>query len=452
MSKSKSPTQPARLQLTYRGPASLSGDPSNPRAHTPAQIAGIARSIETFGFNVPILIDGTETVIAGHGRLAAAIKLGMIEVPTVMAEHLSDAQRQAYMIADNRLTDLSRWDERMLGEVLRDLSVAELDFDLDAIGFSVGEIDFRIEALDKPSADDSADGPIEISGTPITREGDLWFLGRHRLLCGSALDPELWGRLMSGQLASVAFTDPPYNVKVHGHVSGLGKVRHREFAMASGEMDRDEFIEFLETAFRLMAKHSVPASIHFAAIDWKHVPEMITAGEAAFTELKNICVWQKPAGGMGALYRSQHELFFVWKSGSGRHRNNVDLGRHGRNRTNVWHYAGGNSFSGRTTDEGNLLALHPTVKPLQMVADAILDCTARGEIVLDPFLGSGSTLIAAERTGRRCFGMDIDPLYVDVAIRRWQRHSGGQAVHATTGRRFDDVGGRLKQPKKQLRT
>ena len=436
MSTSKSPTRPARLQLTYRVTASLKGDPSNPRAHTPAQIAGIARSIETFGFNVPILIDGDGTVIAGHGRLAAAIKLGMSEVPTVMAGHLSAAQRQAYMIADNRLTDLSKWDERLLGEVLRDLSVAELDFDLDAIGFSVGEIDFRIEALDKPSADDSADGPIEISGTPITREGDLWFLGRHRLLCGSALDPELWGRLMSGQLASVAFTDPPYNVKVHGHVSGLGKVRHREFAMASGEMDRDEFIEFLETAFRLMAKHSVPASIHFAAIDWKHVPEMITAGEAAFTELKNICVWQKPAGGMGALYRSQHELFFVWKSGSGRHRNNVELGRNGRTRTNIWAHPSAAGF--RHSEGGDLLADHPTCKPVALVADAILDVSKRDEIVIDPFMGSGTTIIAAERVGRIAYGIELDPLYVDAAIRRFEKLTGQEALHED-GRPFSEI-------------
>ena len=368
MSKSNTPTQPSRLQLTYRGTATLKGDPSNPRAHTPAQVAGIARSIETFGFNVPILIDGTETVIAGHGRLAAATKLGMTEVPTVMVEHLSDAQRQAYMIADNRLTDLSKWDERLLGEVLRDLSVAELDFDLDSIGFSIGEIDFRIEALDKPSDDDSADGPVEIGGAEVTREGDLWCLGGHRLLCGSALDSDEWERLMSGQLASLGFTDPPFNVKVHGHVSGLGKVRHREFAMASGEMDRDEFIDFLERSFRLMAKHSVTAAIHFAAIDWKHTPEMIAAGEGAFTELKNICVWQKPSGGMGSLYRSQYELFFVWKSGRGRHRNNIELGKNGRSRTNIWSYPSAAGF--RHSEGGDLLADHPTCKPVALVADA----------------------------------------------------------------------------------
>ena len=273
-----------------------------------------------------------------------------------MVEHLSDTQRKAYMIADNRLTDLSGWDDQLLGEVLRDLSVAELDFDIDAIGFSVGEIDFRMEALDQQPADDPGDGPVELSTMPVSVEGDLWHCGPHRLLCGSALDPQAWDQLMAGDRAAMGFTDPPYNVKVHGHVSGLGKVRHREFGMASGEMDRDQFTAFLEASFRLMAKHSIPASIHFAAMDWKHSPEMIAAGEAVFTELKNICVWQKPSGGMGALYRSQHEFFYVWKSGRGRHRNNIELGRNGRNRSNIWEYPSAAGF--RHSEGGDLLATH----------------------------------------------------------------------------------------------
>ena len=423
----------ADLAVRNRLIENINPDLSNPRAHKPPQIAAIARSIETFGFNIPILIDGSGTVIAGHGRLAAAKKLGLAEVPTIMVEHLSQSQQKAYMIADNRLTDLSRWDDKMLGEVLRDLSVAELDFDLDAIGFSVGEIDFRIEALDGRTDDDSADGAVELVTMPVSVEGDLWHCGPHRLLCGSALDPQAWERLMGRELASMGFTDSPFNVKVQGHVSGLGKIRHREFAMASGEMDRDEFIEFLETAFRLMAKHSVPASIHFAAIDWKHVPEMIAAGEAAFTELKNICVWQKPSGGMGSLYRSQHELFFVWKSGRGRHRNNVELGRNGRTRTNIWAHPSAAGF--RHSEGGDLLADHPTCKPVALVADAILDVSKRGEIVIDPFMGSGTTIVAAERVGRIAYGIELDPLYVDAAIRRFEKLTGQEVLHED-GRTF----------------
>ena len=425
-----------QLAINYLPLSTLRADQSNPRVHKPPQVAAIARSIKTFGFNVPILIDGSGTVIAGHGRLAAAIKLGLSEVPTIMVEHLSETQRKAYMIADNRLTDLSGWDNQLLGDVLRDLSVAELDFDLDTIGFSVGEIDFRIEALADEPANDAADGPVELGVTPVTRESDLWHCGPHRLLCGNALDPQVWERLMSGQLGSLGFTDPPFNVKVHGHVSGLGKVRHREFAMASGEMARDEFTEFLETSFRLMAKHSVPASIHFAAIDWKHVPEMTAAGEAAFTELKNICVWQKPSGGMGAFYRSQHELFFVWKNGRGRHRNNIELGRNGRNRTNIWQYPSAAGF--RHSEGADLLATHPTCKPVALVADAILDVSKRGEIVIDPFMGSGTTMVAAERVGRVAFGMELDPLYVDAAIRRFQSLTGHEVFHED-GHTFQEV-------------
>ena len=424
------------LSLRYLPTDTIKPDPANPRSHKPSQISAIARSIETFGFNVPLLVDEELRIIAGHGRLAAAKKIGLHEVPTIGIGHLSDQQRKAYMIADNRLTDLSRWDDQLLGEVLRDLSVADLDFDLDAIGFSVGEIDFRIEGLGDSKNSDPADALIALEEIAVTVVGDLWQLGSHRLLCGSALDGAAWERLMNGRRADVGFTDPPYNVKINGHVSGLGKVEHREFAMASGEMSRGEFTDFLLSTFRLMAEHSRPASIHFAAIDWAHSSEMTSAGEAAFTELKNICVWVKPAGGMGSLYRSQHEMFYVWKSGRGRHQNNVELGRNGRNRTNVWFYPGIGAF--RHSEGGDLLGDHPTSKPVALVADAILDVSKRGDLVIDPFMGSGTTIIAAERVGRKAFGMDLDPRYVDATIRRFEKLTGQIVLHES-GVSFADV-------------
>ena len=423
-----STTAPARaLAVLYRPIETIQPDAGNPRSHKPPQVAAIARSIETFGFNVPLLVDEAGRLIAGHGRLEAATKLGLKEVPTIELGHLSEPQRRAYMIADNRLTDLSRWDDQLLGEVLRDLSVAELDFELDAIGFSVGEIDFRIEGLDEQTPLNPADNPVTIDETAVSVLGDLWQLGGHRLLCGSALDPVGWDQLMQGAKGDVGFTDPPFNVKIHGHVSGLGRVQHREFAMASGEMSRDDFTDFLESSFHQMVRHSRAASIHFAAIDWAHAPEMITAGERAFTELKNICVWSKPAGGMGSLYRSQHELFFVWKSGRGRHQNNVELGRNGRNRTNVWSYPGIAAF--RHSEGGDLLETHPTSKPVALVADAILDVSKRGDLVIDPFIGSGTTIIAAERVGRIAYGIELDPLYIDATIRRFEQLTGQIAVH-----------------------
>ena len=430
-------TTPARaLAVTYRPIKSIKIDAGNPRSHKPPQVAAIARSIKTFGFNVPLLVDEAGQLIAGHGRLAAAMKLGLKEVPTIELGHLSDMQRRAYMIADNRLTDLSRWDDQLLGAVLRDLSVAELDFDLDAIGFSVGEIDFRIEGLNETTPLDSADEPVTIEETAISVLGDLWHLGDHRLLCGSALDPIAWDQLMQGAKADVGFTDPPFNVKIDGHVSGLGRIKHREFEMASGEMSRDDFTDFLESSFLQMATHSRLASIHFTAIDWTHAPEMIAAGERAFTELKNICVWSKPAGGMGSLYRSQHELFFVWKSGQGRHQNNVELGRNGRNRTNVWSYPGIAAF--RYSEGGDLLETHPTSKPVALVADAILDVSKRGDLVIDPFIGSGTTIIAAERVGRIAYGIELDPLYIDASIRRFERLTGQIARH-DSGLTFTEI-------------
>jgi hypothetical protein len=279
----------------------------------------------------------------------------------------------------------------------------------------------------------------------VTRPGDLWLLGPHRVLCGSALEAGSYATLMAlgdrggeAERAAMAFTDPPYNVPVAGHVCGLGAVKHREFAMAAGEMDAAEFTAFLNTAFGHMALHSLDGSLHFVCMDWRHIPELQAAGDAVYTETKNVCVWAKDNAGMGSLYRSQHELVFVFKAGRAPHRNNVELGRHGRHRSNLWSYPGVNSF-GRRSEEGDLLALHPTVKPVKMVADAMLDCTARGDLVLDPFLGSGTTLIAAERVGRRCRALELDPLYVDTAIRRWQALTGDVARNARTGRAFDEV-------------
>ena len=245
------------------------------------------------------------------------------------------------------------------------------------------------------------------------------------MLCGSALDAAAFTALMGEERAAMVFTDPPYNVPIDGHASGLGAIHHRPFPMASGEMDGAEFTGFLSQALRNLAAFSVDGSLHFICMDWRHVEELLAAGRDAYDELKNLCVWVKDNGGMGSLYRSQHELVFVFKHGRNGHRNNVQLGRFGRNRSNVWHYPGANSFA-RCGEEGNLLALHPTVKPVAMVADAILDCSARGDVVLDAFLGSGTTLIAAERTGRRCYGLELDPAYVDTIVRRWQALTGGE--------------------------
>lgn len=427
--------------VSYLPIAELKLDPKNPRVHSPRQVRQIARSIEVFGFNVPVLVDANRKVIAGHGRIMAARQLGYRELPTILLEHLSEAQAKAFMIADNRLCETSVWDNRLLAEQLLELSVLELDFSLEATGFEVAEVDLRIEGLalleSNTGANPADEIPTAAPGPVVSRAGDLWLLGDHRIYCGSALEDAAYATLMQGEMAAVVFTDPPYNARIEGNVSGLGAIKHREFAMASGEMTETQFTEFLTRACTLLARHSMDGALHFVCMDWRHLGPLLTAGRQAYAELKNLCVWAKDNAGMGSLYRSQHELVFVFKHGREAHRNNVQLGQFGRHRSNLWRYPGVNSFA-RSSDEGNLLALHPTVKPVALVADAIMDCSARGDIVLDAFLGSGTTVIAAERTGRRCYGLEIDPVYVDTIVRRWQAFTGENAYGAS-GRVFSDI-------------
>jgi DNA modification methylase len=432
---------PDRMSVTYRRIGELKPDPANPRRHSNKQIRQIANSIKAFGFNVPILIDRDDNVIGGHGRLAACRELDVTEVPTLCLDHLSPEQARAFRIADNRLTEIAVWDDRLLAQQLKDLSLLGLDFSIEVTGFETGEIDLRIASLeDLPkTGDDPADLlPDMPASLPISKLEDIWILGHHRLLCGTALASAAFAALMGDERGAMVFTDPPYNVAIDGHASGLGAIHHRPFPMASGEMDGAEFTAFLRQALGNLADVSVNGSLHYICMDWRHIGELLTAGRDVYDELKNLCVWVKDNGGMGSLYRSQHELVFVFKHGRKGHRNNVQLGQFGRNRSNIWNYPGANSFS-RCGEEGNLLALHPTVKPMAMVADAILDCSARGDIVLDAFLGSGTTLIAAERTARRCYGLELDPGYVDTAVRRWQALTGRSAHHALSGRSFDDL-------------
>jgi DNA modification methylase len=434
------------LIVVYRPIDQLKVDPANPRRHSKKQVRQIANSIELFGFIVPILTDRHGNIIAGHGRLLAAKLLGMTEVPTLCLDHLTEAQSRAFMIADNRLTENSVWDDRLLAQQLKDLSLLGLDFDIEVTGFEMGEIDLRIASLDElcDPSDDPADALPEAPSTaPVSNVGDLWWLGHHRVLCGNALDAAAFATLMGDDRAAMVFADPPYNVEIDGHAGGRGAIHHRPFPMASGELDGPQFTGFLRAAFRNLVGFSDNGSLHYICMDWRHADELMAVGREVYAELKNLCVWVKDNAGMGSLYRSQHELVFVFKHGRSGHRNNVQLGGFGRNRTNVWRYPGVNSFA-RSGAEGNLLALHPTVKPVALVADAILDCSARGAIVLDAFLGSGTTVIAAERTGRRCYGLELDPAYVDTIVRRWQALTGGSARHAANGRTFDDLARELE--------
>jgi DNA modification methylase len=424
------------IQIQYRAVGDLVLDPRNPRQHSQRQVNQIADSIREFGFLMPVVVDDTAQVVVGHARVLAAKKLDMPRIPVVEIRHLSKAQLKALRIADNKLAQNAHWDERLLGESFLELKEIDVEFDLSITGFSLPEIDLTLQNLDEIKTEETDDEIDAATGVPVSEAGDIWQLGDHRLCCGDATSEAAFDMLMREEIADVVFVDPPYNVRVDGHVSGKGKVRHREFAQASGELNRDEFIQFLAKTCGLLAKHSKDGAIHFVCMDWRHADELIAAGHAAYSELKNIAVWVKSNPGMGSLYRSQHELIFVFKSGMGRHTNNVELGKYGRNRSNVWSY---DSAAVQARKGNNLLALHPTAKPVQLVMDALLDCSQRGKIVLDSFLGSGTTLLAAERTGRICRGIELDPLYIDTAIRRWQNLTGRDAVRLSDSKLFRQI-------------
>lgn len=436
MSSHRDITSELSLAVAHVDPNTLIPHANNARTHSDRQISKIARSITRFGFVNPILTDAASGVIAGHGRVLAAKQLGLASVPVIALDHLSDAQKRAYILADNRLAEEAGWDRDLLRLELGALIELDDAIEITDTGFEIAEIDTLLLEVEPPDPDD--DAPQPDAWPPIATRGDVWLFdeGRHRLLCGDALEAGDVDRLVSGEPVRLMLTDPPYNVKVQGHVSGLGKAKHTEFAFASGEMDAKAFTAFLTTSLTNGAEHLVDGGLAYVFMDWRHMAELLGAGAAAFDEMKNVCVWAKNNGGMGSLYRSAHELCFIFKSGQASHVNNVELGRHGRNRTNVWTFAGANSFSATRAKD---LADHPTVKPVGMLAEAILDVTRPGEIVLDLFGGSGSTLMAAERARRRGFLIEYEPKYVDVTLRRWIERYGSQPVLEATGEPFSAV-------------
>ncbi len=422
--------------IEYRALKELAPYANNPRKHPERQIIKLMASVSKFGFVMPVLIDEDGVVIAGEARLAAAKRLGMTEVPVIVARHWSKAQIRAYRLADNKLAELATWDADALAiEFAQILEMDEISIEI--LGWETAEVDLILDGNSEPAISiDEADEQIEPPANPVTRQGDLWLLGRHRLLCASSLESASWSELLNGETAAMAFTDPPYNVPVSGHVCGLGKVSHAEFAMASGEMSKAEFILFLSAFLNVMLPHLRDGAVLNLCMDWRHIAELLAALDANALALLNLCVWNKTNGGMGSLYRSKHEMVFIAKKGRAPHTNNVELGKHGRYRTNVWDYAGVNTFGrNRMAD----LADHPTVKPVALVADAIRDVSKVGEVVLDAFMGSGTTILAAERTKRRAYGIEIDPRYIDVAIRRWETLTGEKAILANTGQSFADI-------------
>lgn len=394
-------------------------------------------SITEFKFTNPVLLDENNEIIAGHGRYLAAQKLGLTEMPAIKLLYLNEAQKKAYRIADNKLTENGKWDFDLLKVEFQDIESLNFECSLDITGFDIGEIDVILDGslADKEvKLDEKANSvPFIAEDEIVSKDGDIWQLGNHRIICGNSLEKSVYEKLLEDKKADMIFTDPPYNVKVEGHVCGNGKYHHKEFAMASGEMSENEFQEFLTKNFTLLKEFSKDGSLHYICMDWRHIKEIINAG-SIYDEFENLCVWNKSNEGMGSLYRSKHELIFIFQNGLNQHLNNIELGKHGRYKTNVWDYPGVNSFG----DNDNL-KFHPTVKPVEMVKDAILDVTKRNGIVLDAFLGSGTTLIAAEKSNRICYGIELEPLYVDTTIRRWQDLMKKSAVHIQSGKTYDEL-------------
>lgn len=421
-----------KLAIEYLPIASLASGGRKLRLHKKADIVALARAIETFGFLVPVLIDQDGRVVSGNGRLEAARLLGLTEAPCIRITHLDANKLRVFRIAENQMGQLAGWDTEALGLELQDLSHIELGFSLEVTGLSAARIDSLI--LEGDGGGENADVLPDRPETPVSRLGDLWLLGDHRLYCGDATSPDSLKALLKGERVRVVITDPPYNVEVAGHITGSGK--HDEFVMASGEMTDDEFTAFLTKVLQRSSDNLVEGGLCYFCMDWRHMAHTLAAARSAKMELLNLIVWDKTSGGMGSFYRSRHELVFLFRKAGTSHLNRVELGKHGRDRANVWAYPGVNGFGAK---KAKAREMHPTVKPMAMIRDAMLDSSAAGDLAMDLFSGSGTTIIAAEAARRQGRATELDPRFVDVGVIRWQDYTGREAILASTGQTFREV-------------
>ena len=341
----------------------------NPRVHNAKQIEKIKNSIMQFGFTAPILVDKENNIVAGHARYEAMKMLNAVQIPTIQLENLTPEQIKAYRIADNRLAEDAQWDSDILKIEFKEL--LELDFDITDTGFEIPEIDsLTIELIgDENKQEEDKEVYSLLDSIPQkVKKNDLWILGEHKIFCGDTLDPDSFKCLLMTEKAEIIVTDPPYNVKIKGHVCGNGKIQHTDFKMASGELTESEFMDFTQKFMENLRESSTDGSLHYIFIDCRGLKTFLTAGEQ-YDELKNICVWDKTTGGMGSLYRSQHEFVCVFKNGKNPHINNIQLGHNGRYRTNVWSVKGMNVQNKQAQE---LFKLHPTVKPVGLLSDIYL--------------------------------------------------------------------------------
>ena len=428
-----------QLECKHCKIAELKGLTRRARKTEPAQLTRVMNSIREFGQTVPVLIDKNNRIIHGHIVVEALRKLGAKEVFCVQIDHLNERQQELLHVALNRTAESGEWHIEDLGSLLVDLEANGLAIEIS--GFSAQEIDILTTSVDigeeaETAGGDPADECPEPPVTPVSILGDFWRLGDHLLLCGDATKPESYTLVLGKVKAAAIFTDSPWNLKIDGFVSGLGKVKHADFKMAAGEMSVEQFQTFVRAFTELCAEHLAEGGAFFSCIDHRSVDLIIAEAKLAGLKHINMAVWNKGSGGMGSYLRSAHELIPIFVKGDKLAVNNVELGKHGRDRTNVWSYPGANR---KGSSAGKALKHHPTPKPIELVRDALLDVTKRGAIVLDPFIGSGTTILAADRATRKARGIELDPAYVDVAIRRWQEMTGKEAVHAETGLTFSQM-------------
>ncbi|MBA4307742.1 MAG: DNA methylase N-4 [Sphingopyxis sp.] len=430
------------LTLTYRSPGQIKPRHKQWRPHTPEQIGLIEKSLREHGCVEPVLIDSEDRVVCGQAVVIAAQNIGLNSIPVICVDHLSDEQLRAYAIKANRIADIAGYDEALLALELNEIN--ELlggDLDFADFGFEPAELD-RILGLTDIERDELLDVvPDILPEQAVSKPGDLWLIGDHRLYCGDALINDSYVILLDGQLAQLVLSDLPYNLPAKT-ISGNGKFQHRDFLQAAGELSPDQFTRWLTKGLRLMRAHSVDGSLHMLFMGRQFLLELLRAGKIVYDDLKDIVTWVKKSGGQGPLYRSQTEFIVIYKSGKGKYINNVKLGKYGRNRTNAWFYDGMNTPS---AERDELLASHPTCKPVELLADAILDTSTKGSIVLDPFAGSGSLILAAHKVQRRAYAMELDPLYVDVSLRRIYNTLGIDAVRASDGASFADLDAQARE-------
>lgn len=406
------------------------------RVYSSSERRNLRRIGRRFGLqHQPLVIDDKNRVVIGEQALIAAQECQIAEMPVIRLASLGELEAKALMVAYQRLGEIGKTDHAKLAEIVLRCEV-ELAFDVEDFGYEVAQLDVIIGA----GVEEVEEEPPVLQQQPVTELGDRWVMGNHSIVCGDALVGRTYDELLGGGKAQAVFADPPYGCQIDGFVAGRG--RHREFVMGSGDMSADELSRFYVKFNKEMAAHLATGAAIYEAIDFRSLDLLLRAASDVYGPLVNLAVWVKDRPGQGSFLRSQHELVLIFKN-KGKMRNNVLLGKHGRNRSNVWSYPSAMTAS-KGSDEGNILSAHPTPKPTRLIADALLDTTKRGDIVLDPFSGSGSTLIACEKIGRRARLIELDPLYVDLAIRRWQAWGGGKAVHAVTGEGFDERAVRLE--------